>query len=101
MLEAASCTGDVVEGGTREGSVLFRLYLAPMLTLSLSGVGASAACVCFGVPDGCGALVDGSRLALLDPGSSPSTSKECSVFEQENLHLPHPNMTKDSTRICC
>lgn len=71
--------------------MLFRLHLALMLTLSLSGVWASAPCVCFGVPDGCGALVDGSRLALLDPGSSPSTSKEHSVFEQEvifTFHIP-------------
>lgn len=71
--------------------MLSRLHLAPMLTLSLSGVWTSAACVCFGVPDACGALVDGSRLALLDPGSSPSTSKECSVFEQKvisTFHIP-------------
>lgn len=71
--------------------MLFRLHLVPMLTLRLSGVWASAACVCFGAPDGRGALVDGSRLALLDPGSSPSTSKECSVFEQEvisTFHIP-------------
>lgn len=91
MLEAASSTGDVVEGGTREGSVLFRFHLALMLILSLSGVWASAACVCFGVHDKCGALVDGSRLMLLDPGSSPSTSKEYSVFEQEvisTFHIP-------------